>query len=350
LVRSRLVVYGAFKAMGDLLNAAPVIKVELDAGSEVALLLFSRLGGFLDLLDFGVHRNQLRVYLLPVSGRLAEIRRFMSEMSRLTPDLVWVSPHAPAAAASWKIPLLLWLTKRLYWPGAQLCGARSEPLSLLFDKRADVDRGLPFSSREWAAYTACCGRPDIATRPVMRFSADIQEQASCPPLYDLLIHPGAGAENRKWPLDNYPELLRLIPERYRVAILGLPADLEAMKSVLATDRPIIWLTGTLKDALISIARTRVVLAMDSGTGFFAAALGIAGVALFGASDPANVIGYDTTVSPMYSIGCRFQPCGSARCRQPSLLCMQALTPSMVGVVLCRMLQMARTRSASDSAE
>jgi heptosyltransferase II len=347
-VRSRLVVYGAFKAMGDLLNAAPVIKAELDAGTEVALLLFSRLGGFLDLLDFGAHHNRLQVYLLPVSGRFADIRRFMSEMARLSPDLVWVSPHAPAPAASWRIPLLLWLTKRLYWPRAQLCGARSEPLSRLFDKRVNVDRGLPFLSREWAAYTACCGRPKVATRPVMRFSTDIQEHASCPPLYDLLIHPGAGAENRKWPLNNYPELLRQIPEGYRVAILGLPADLEAMKSVLGTDRPITWLTGTLKDALISIARARVVLAMDSGTGFFAAALGIAGVALFGASNPANVIGYDTSVNPLYNVACRFQPCGSARCRQTSLLCMQALTPSMVGAELNRMLQLAEMRGSSDS--
>ena len=35
-----MIVYGAFKGMGDLLNAAPVITRELDSGNTVKVLLF----------------------------------------------------------------------------------------------------------------------------------------------------------------------------------------------------------------------------------------------------------------------------------------------------------------------
>ena len=139
-----MIVYGAFKGMGDLLNAAPVIAQELDAGHVVKLLVFPgfSLESFVKLLDLGPNHANLDLVFLPVSGRPTAVARFLSQMSKFRPDLVWISPHAPEGA-TWKIPLLLWLTKKMFWHRARLAGAGSERLSFLFDERVEVTADSP---------------------------------------------------------------------------------------------------------------------------------------------------------------------------------------------------------------
>src|SRR5437588_1504956 len=149
----KTIVYGAFKGMGDLLCASPVIASELEQGHVIKILLFpnSALGEFLKLLDFP-NRHNLSWFRLPVSGNLTRCLSFLRQMATFRADLVWISPHASREASSWKIPLLLWFVKSLYWPHAVLGGAWDERLSSLFDLRVPVDRSLPLALREWVAY------------------------------------------------------------------------------------------------------------------------------------------------------------------------------------------------------
>ena len=53
--RPSTLVYGAFKAMGDILNASPVIASQLDSAHKVKLLIFPSpaLPEFIQLIDFG---------------------------------------------------------------------------------------------------------------------------------------------------------------------------------------------------------------------------------------------------------------------------------------------------------
>src|SRR5215831_901114 len=143
----KTIVYGAFKGMGDLLSAAPVIASELAKGHVIKLLLFPvpALYGFVELLDFGVNRHNLSSFQLPVSGGLTTRLSFLRQMASFRADLVWISPHASRKASSWKIPLLLWFVKALYWPRAVLAGAQDERLSALFDLRIPLDRSLPLA-------------------------------------------------------------------------------------------------------------------------------------------------------------------------------------------------------------
>jgi heptosyltransferase-2 len=263
-------------------------------------------------------------------------------MSQLSPAAIWISPHAPAPASSWKIPLLLWVVKRRYWPKARLGGATSERMSRLFDVRVPVDRSLPFARREWNGYCRFralalnAGSPPASPSPV-RFIDSIQRLRLQAPAVDLLIHPGAGAANRRWPLRHYPKLVARIPAEYRIAVLGLPEDVAALQTVLPKDRGITYLTGSLEESIMAIASARVALTMDSGPAFFAKALGVTAVALFGASDPANVIGSDGSVTPCYRRKWPCQPCGRPVCSQTSLLCMESLEPELVARELLRLL-------------
>mgnify|MGYP001545680211 CR=1 FL=1 len=340
----RTVVYGAFKGMGDLLCAVPAIVWELNQGSSVVLLVFPQLPReFLELIDFGPHRAALRISVLPQPARFGNMRRFLAQMSHLTPAFVWLSPHSPAAAASWRIPLLLAAVRRLYWPGAVLGGAESEPLSRFFDVRVPVDRGLPFAEREWSGYSTL---RNIAhpSPPPARLRESIMRSRSEPPIHDLLIHPGAGAPNRRWPLEHFSRLVSLIPGRYRIGVVALPDDAAAMRRVLPADRPIHFCSGSLEEAIRALGRSRVALTMDSGPMFFSRALGVPTVSLFGASDPANVIGYASSVVPLYEKGCPCQPCGSPRCSQRSVICMESIGPAAVAA---RVLELLRLAGAAD---
>jgi heptosyltransferase-2 len=332
-----VIVYGAFKAMGDFLSAAPVIKSELDSGSHVYVLIFPGLEEFIQLIDFGSTADNLRLVRLPVSG-LASIRNFLRQMRGFSPNFVWVSPHAPAPASSWKIPLLLRLTKALYWRKATLAGSESERMSMVFDVRATATRMLPFAEREWRSYSVLNRTPAWPNRPMLEFRASVRDERYKPAVYDLLIHPGAGAENRKWPFSKYRTLVEHLPRKYRIAVVGLPQDVKRMGTTLPADRGIDFVSGTLEQSLQTIARSRVVLTMDSGNMFFAAMLSVPAVAIFGASDPANVIGFEPSILPVYQKTVACQPCGRRTCILSEPKCISSISATSVADELIKMIE------------
>ena len=339
LNRPGTIVYGAFKGMGDLLSASSVIAALLNRGHKVKLLLFPgmTLEEFIRLIDFGPHVASLEILYLPVSGGPGAFCTFFAQAVRFRADLVWISPHAPREASSWKIPLVLWLTKLLCWPGAKLVGAESEPLSVLFGERIAVDRNLPIFQRENTAFALLCSDPSDASLPRVKFVERIRKHREDPPRYDLLIHPGANASNRSWPYGHYEEVIRLIPHECRVAVLGLPHDLEQMRRVLPADRGIQFISGSLEEALAAIACTRVVLAMDSGTAHFANFLNVPAVAIYGKSDPETIIGRTGTVLPIYEQKFPCQPCGRAVCSQDEVYCMNTIRPETVAAAVEKLL-------------
>lgn len=334
------IVYGAFKAMGDLLNASPVIASQLNSGHKIKLLLFpvKALREFADLIDFGPNRGNLEILNIPASGGLKALREFCSVASRLDPDLVWISPHAPRVVASWKIPLLLWFSKKRYWRKARIAGASSERFSSLFDVRVPVNRDLPYLEREQLAFSMLSNTQSMSPMRPIAFIPKIRELRKGPPLYDLLIHPGASVPSRMWPYQHYVELARLIPSCYRKVAVGLPQDIEMLRRFLPADAGIEFLTGNLEQAITAIARSRVVLTMDSGSLHFAKALDVPSVALFGKSDPATVISPGGRVLPIYERKFPCQPCGKAGCSQPEAFCINSISPQTVADALLRLLE------------
>jgi len=133
----------------------------------------------------------------------------------------------------------------------------------------------------------------------------------------------------------------MIPSMNRIAVLGVPSDIEQMRGVLPIDRSIDFISGSLEDALIAIARASVVLAMDSGTAHFAQALRVPCVAIFGKSDPDVIIGRAGSVLPIYEQKFPCQPCGKAVCNQTEVYCMNTIAPDTVARKLLPLLVIAR---------
>src|SRR5882762_4550332 len=341
---SKTIVYAAFKGMGDLLCASPVIAAELAKGHIVKLLLFpgSVLSSFVESIEFGANRHNLSSFQLPVPGGLTRLLSFVRQMASFRPDLIWISPHASREASSWKIPLLLWAVKMLYWPHAVLAGARNERLSILFDLTVPLDRSLPYAKREWVAYSHLNGAMPGNLPGSMRFIEKIRLHREKPPRYDLLITPGANAINRLWPLSHYVSLVHMIPRNYRIAVAGLPDDIAKMQRALPKDRQIQFLAGTLEEAICAIAQSRAVLTMDSGSMHFASALNVPGITLFGKDDPASVISTGESILPIYERKFPCQPCRSVHCSQPEVYCMNSILPETVAKALINLLKSSAT--------
>jgi putative flippase GtrA len=332
------IVYGCFKGMGDLLSAAPTIVAALSHANQVVLIVFPPLREVIDLIEFGPHRHKLEVCALPVTRRGPKVREFLRDLSQYSPDLIWISPHAQLGNPSaWKGSFIMWALRLYYGRDAVLTGADSERLSWLFDLRMQVDRRAPYMSREWAAYSALQITAPAALPGPIALIEPIARLRSASPSYDLLIHPGAGSENRKWPWPFYAQLVARIPDDQRIAVAGLPDDVAAMRAVLPADRQIHYLTGSLTETVKSLAASRVALTMDSGTMHFANSLGIPAIALFGPCDPATVLPESSSVTPLYQPKWPCQPCGNLTCNQKSVYCMGSIDPGSVADALLRLL-------------
>jgi heptosyltransferase II len=325
--------------MGDVLNASPVIRSQLDLGHKVKLLIFPgpTLPEFIQLIDFGANRKNLELVRLPVSGGIRAFLEYFAWARATDPTLIWVSPHAPRCASSWKIPALLWSTKKLFWKQARLSGARSERFSMFFDESVSVDRNLPYMEREHVAFSMLSSSVNGASLGRISFVARIQDQRKLPPLHDLLIHPGANVPSRMWPTSRYGELVRLLPKNLRIAVSGIPGDIEMMRHALPSNRDIAFLTGSLEQAITAISRSRTLLAMDSGALHFAKVLNVPAVALFGKCDPATVIASRTNILPIYERKFPCQPCGKPGCSQPEAYCINSIESTSVAHSVLRLL-------------
>jgi heptosyltransferase-2 len=329
--RETSIVFGVFKGMGDLVCAGPVILSELQRDRSVHLLLFpnATLHEFCSLMDFSPYQQRLHLHALPQSRDLAQWKQFMAEMRAIDPEMVWISPHAPAADSSWRIPLLLRIVQSLFWRKAHLVGADTERLALLFHQRLAVDRSLPLQQREWSAYRLLRGTAVPSQPAKICFLPAITARRQATPRYDLVIHPGANAKNRSWPLYKYAPLVGELPRHWRIALLGLPSDLAALKETMPADRPVEYVTGSIGNSIETLASASLLLIMDSGNMHFAQVLGVPAVAVFGYTDPKDIIDLAGCVETVYERRFPCQPCRKAVCSQPEIYCLNGVEPTVV---------------------
>jgi heptosyltransferase-2 len=325
------IVFGVFKGMGDLVCAAPVILSELQQHHSVHLLLFpsATIREFCSLIDFAPFERNLHLHTVPASSNLGQWKQFIAEMRCLNPELVWISPHAPRKDSSWKIPLGLRIIQSLFWRNARLVGADTERLAMLLHQRLPVDRALPLQKREWSAYRLFRGASLPEQAPAVRFVREIEERRHQPPIYDLVIHPGANALNRTWPFDKYAPLIRLLPTDWRIALLGLPSDLALLKQTMPSDRPIEYVTGSIGKAIQTLASARLLFVMDSGNMHFAQVLGVPAVVVFGYTDPASIVDSHGVIDAIYEPHLPCQPCREKVCSQPEIYCLDSIEPEDV---------------------
>jgi heptosyltransferase-1 len=115
----------------------------------------------------------------------------------------------------------------------------------------------------------------------------------------VLACPLAGWRSKQWPFEHYSELARLLAcEGFTLVVNGAPAarmDLERISGA--------WVNTSDVPGLIHATRqATAVVGVDSGPLHIAAALGKAGVAIFGPTDPARNGPYGGTMQVLRTPG------------------------------------------------
>jgi heptosyltransferase-2/heptosyltransferase-3 len=200
-----------------------------------------------------------------------------------------------------------------HWWGAALVACAGIPLRLGYavpESRAFLTHALPadfaqHSVREsWRVVGALLdllGRPmPEGAPPAVRATAS---PAGCAAAVAFLaergvaldqplvaIHPGTGADVKRWPAARWAEVAdALVAERgARVVVTGSAEERDVVGAVVAAmERPAVAAAGSLDwDALGGLlARCALVLGVDSGPLHLAAALGVPTTHVFGPTDP-----------------------------------------------------------------
>ncbi len=109
----------------------------------------------------------------------------------------------------------------------------------------------------------------------------------------VLCSPLAGWGAKQWPLENYERLGEILEREFeaRLVVDG-PREIR-LKNTIAH-------VSTLRGLIYATRRAAAVVGLDSGPMHLAAALGKAGVAIFGPTDPARNGPYGGTVSVLRS--------------------------------------------------
>lgn len=169
-------------------------------------------------------------------------------------------------------------------------------------------------------------RQDVQPRVAERFPKA--------PLRIALI-PGARWENKRWPLEYFMELTRLllksIPE-LQITILGGKSDLPAGLAIKRISPPNVQdLTGrtTLPEMVEVLRQSELAVTNDTGPMHIAAALGIPLISLFGPTEPARTGPYrDAASVRRHRVPCA--PCMQSRCfYHEQLACLKGITPRAV---------------------
>ncbi|HWB90324.1 MAG TPA: glycosyltransferase family 9 protein [Puia sp.] len=104
-----------------------------------------------------------------------------------------------------------------------------------------------------------------------------------PHRFNLVMHPKSRGSAREWGLDNFSELIGLLPgDRYKIFITGTKAEGELLGPLLAEHPDLIDLTGRLSlgELMAFLAGTDALIAASTGPLHLAAALGIHALGIY----------------------------------------------------------------------
>jgi lipopolysaccharide heptosyltransferase II len=151
----------------------------------------------------------------------------------------------------------------------------------------------------------------------------------------IALQPGARWQNKRWPVENFTELVRLIALKYpaaRIAILGDKGD-HLLGTIVCDAAPerCLNLCGatTLPEMVEWIRRCDLMITNDTGPMHAAAAMKKPLVALFGPTEPRRTGPYGQTQSVLrVQLPC--SPCMKPRCTfEKPEECLRALSPAQV---------------------
>lgn len=152
----------------------------------------------------------------------------------------------------------------------------------------------------------------------------------------VAVCPGARWNTKRWPIDYFDRLLKLISERderFRFVIVGGKEDRAMGEALTKNDSSRrIDMTGrtSLPEMVEWIRRSGLVITNDTGPMHVGAALGKPILGLFGPTDPRQTGPYGQIENALQLDSLACIPCKKSTCRlDRPMECLRALTPTLV---------------------
>jgi heptosyltransferase-2 len=179
----------------------------------------------------------------------------------------------------------------------------------------------------------------VPADPGLRASVALPEHKSL-----LGIFPGAAHTTKKYPTDQWIEVIRLLSDTFHILLMGSQEDARDASAISSVNpEGILDLCGKLNltQLAATMQRCDLILSGDTGPMHLAAALGIKQVAIFGATHPRLGFAPLNTNAIVLSADLQCQPCslhGSERCPQGHFNCMRSITPEKIAQATMRLIQ------------
>ena len=197
-------------------------------------------------------------------------------------------------------------------------------------------------------------RPEIAAAVKRKWPVVGVQASTCPPndtpkrelqqTQLIALQPGARWPNKRWPVQNFAELVRLLAEKFpgaRFAILGNNDDKPLGEAIShAEPARCLNLCGriSLPEMVEWLRLSELMITNDTGPMHVAAALGKPLIALFGPTEPRRTGPYGQ-LENVLRINLPCSPCMKSRCHyEKPNECLKAISPAMVFEFACKKLE------------
>lgn len=152
-----------------------------------------------------------------------------------------------------------------------------------------------------------------------------------------LVHPGARAPNRRWPINNFRKLIEqcLPPDRVSTVLID-PVESPLPKDFLPG--VFVFRPSNFAQFLGILKASGCVICNDTGVAHAAAALGKPVISIFSANRPEWFAPYGSEKFAAHADVCPHRPCLD-RCVMPSFTCIEAVTIEMVSQQISKALDL-----------
>jgi len=139
---------------------------------------------------------------------------------------------------------------------------------------------------------------ELSTREINSYSALTELHSKDYPIstkpardkFNLIIHPRSKGSAREWSLENFTQLIRLLPsETYRIFITGTLQEGESMKAFIDSNPSVVNLCGklSLKEFIALIDSCQGLVAASTGPLHIASALGKKAIGIYAPMHPID---------------------------------------------------------------
>lgn len=326
--------------LGDIIMMTPVLRKLRSEypSSKIYLLTIDRSVGLARLLPGLEEIFHIPVYYkLPDIDGLWTLFKTLRVLRKMKFDMLLNLKLVSSAAGAWKIRLLNYFVSPVVSIGRCLEGNPGIFDEVLYEhvieKKSEVDLTAGLLKPLGIEVTDLSIRLDVSDKD-MKFADAELERLGLAGVRLVGFNPGAFRPSRRWPLENWGALAKLLLDKYpdmRMVVSGSRQEAAEYSCLKISDRVVI-LDGAYDMGQLAAIFKKMALFITNDTGpmHIAAAVGTRVAAIFG---PGDVYRFAPSVpKALYRVirtaipGCEY-PCYKFRCPNP--LCLTAIKPAEV---------------------